>query len=78
MNTQINEILICNLRRLRHKHRYSQQDIAAVLSISQPSYNRIESGKTELRLAFIYKLARFYNVFIDDLLENNAGRLSHT
>lgn len=51
-----------NLRKHRIGNRYSQANIAQVLSISQASYNRIESGKVKLSLSKAKLLAEFYKV----------------
>lgn len=67
MDKNLNGVVTANLIRLRLENDYSQQKIANILKISQPSYNRIESGKTQLSLVFSYRLSRFYNVLIDDL-----------
>lgn len=67
MNRPINQILCTNLVRLRIKHRYSQREISEVLKVTQPSYNRMESGSTSISGERIYQLAKFYKVPIHDL-----------
>ena len=57
------------LLKLRKKHRYSQQNIAWALYISQSYYHQIESGKSTLSLYLLIKLANFYGISIQELLE---------
>lgn len=72
MNKPINQVLCTNLMRLRVKHRYSQREISEVLQISQPSYNRMESGAAKITGERIYQLAKFYKVPIHDLYSENG------
>src|SRR3546814_20513423 len=65
MATKINKILSTNLVRIRLSNRYSQKEISEVLGITQPSYNRMESGTTCIRAERLYKLAQFYEVLVD-------------
>lgn len=74
MIMDVNSILTKNLIRLRVQNQFSQRDIAEVLKISQPSYNRIECGKTQLNLTFLYKLAKFYKVMADDFFYSGSVR----
>jgi transcriptional regulator with XRE-family HTH domain len=48
------------IRRLRTERKLKQGEVAAVLDLKQSAYNKIESGKTELRWSIIVKLAAFY------------------
>lgn len=76
MDKRVNEILTGNLIKMRMKHRYSQRQVASILQIAQPSYNRIESGKTTIKPFFLIRLAEFYCVMIDDFFigYNSNGR----
>ena len=56
-----------NLIELRKMNKYTQQQVATVLNISQPSYIRYENGKAEPSLENLVKLADLYDVSIDFL-----------
>lgn len=61
-----------NLIKIRKINRFSQSDISEVLEISQPSYNRIESGKIQINVLYLYRLAKFYNILIDDFFSSDS------
>jgi len=66
----VNNIISENLLRLRNEKNYSQKQIAKVLSIKQPSYNRMETGETKLDADKLYRLARFYRVSVTRFFKN--------
>ena len=57
------------LRDLREDHDMLQKEIADVLSITREQYQLYESGKREIKLHLLIKLADFYNVSTDYILE---------
>lgn len=57
------------LRNLREDRDLSQNEIAMFLHCSQSAYYRIESGKQDIPSSFLKKLAKFYNVTTDYILE---------
>ena len=57
------------LKDLREDHDLKQADIAKILGISQQYYQCYESGKHELPLRHCIKLAEYYNISVDYLLE---------
>lgn len=73
MNKPINQILCTNLVRLRVKNRYSQRQIAEILKMTQPSYNKMEAGSTNISGERIYKLAKLYKVSIADFFSENGA-----
>ena len=56
------------IRDLRENHNKNQTEIANVLGIQQNSYSQIESGKNNLQVDHLIKLAKFYNTSTDYLL----------
>ena len=66
------------LRDLREDHDLMQKEIAAILGIQQTVYSRYERGFQTIPIEHILKLADYYNVSIDYLLErtNNPTFLS--
>ncbi|HUH17848.1 helix-turn-helix transcriptional regulator [Albibacterium sp.] len=72
METEFKSTVCKNLIRLRIHNRYSQKEISEVLEITQTSYNRIESGKIRINALFLFRLAQFYNILVDDFFSNNV------
>ena len=63
------EIPFKHLRDLREDRELSQEDIAAVLGVAQNTYSQYETGKIELTAPVLIRLADFYGVSIDYLLD---------
>lgn len=57
------------LRDLREDNDLKQKDIAYVLEITREQYQLYESGKREIKVHQIKKLADFYKVSTDYILE---------
>ena len=62
------------LKYLRKKRRISQVKLAMDLSMNQNSISRYESGAREADYATLIKLADYFNVSIDYLLERTENR----
>ena len=68
------------LREMRTKHKFNQKKVADRLGISQSQYSLYETGKREIPIYIILKLAGIYETSIDYLLkrtnnpELNTGR----
>ena len=58
-----------NLRNIREDRDIKQKDIAKYLSVSQNTYSQYETGVISLTAEVLIKLADFYNVSIDYLLD---------
>lgn len=56
------------LKDMREDNNKSQKEIASVLGLQQNSYSQIESGKNNLQIDHLIKLANFYNTSTDYLL----------
>lgn len=56
------------LRDLREDKDLKQKDIASVLCISQTSYSKYETGKRDMPMSFIERLADFYDTSTDYIL----------
>ena len=59
------------LKQLRIENQKSQQDIADYLNISQSNYSKYELGTIEPSITLLIKIANFYGVSLDYLLERN-------
>ena len=56
------------IRDLREERDLKQQDLADYLNCSQVCYSRYENGQRDIPLETISKIADFYNVSVDYLL----------
>jgi len=59
------EIVGKNLKRLRKERGLYQIDLAMVLGIKQPYYSQLESGKKEISLEQLIKIADEYSLPLD-------------
>ncbi len=58
-----------NLRSIREDRDIKQKDIAKVLNVSQNTYSQYETGVISLTAEVLIKLADFYGVSVDYLLD---------
>ena len=58
-----------NLKELRLQNNLTQQDVAKVIQVSRVVYNRYEKNQREIPLELLCKLADFYGVTLDYLLD---------
>ena len=58
-----------NLRAIREDRDIKQKDIAKYLNVSQNTYSQYETGVISLTAEVLLKLADYYNVSIDFLLD---------
>ena len=58
-----------NLRNIREDNDIKQKDIAKYLNVSQNTYSQYETGVISLTAEVLIKLADYYNVSIDYLLD---------
>ena len=57
------------LRDLREDRDLAQKEVAAHLGIDQRVYSNYETGKREIPVHLVIKLAKFYNTSTDCILE---------
>lgn len=62
------------LKRLRIEKGVSQEEIAKEIGISRTSYISVEQGKKELSLTEASKIARVFDITIDELLNGNVNK----
>lgn len=62
------------LRKLREKFSYTQGEVSKYLGISQPAYQKYETGETEASMEGLAKLARLYGIDEYDILSGNIQR----
>lgn len=58
-----------HIRDQREDHDLSQTKLARLLGMSQTGYSKYETGENDIPTAVLIKLADFYNVSIDYLLD---------
>lgn len=59
---------IKNLKKFREINNLTQENVAEVLKTTKQQYWRYETGKRELSINNLIKLAEFYNTTTDELL----------
>lgn len=62
-----------NLRSIREDKDIRQKDIAKVLNVSQNTYSQYENGVIALTAEVLLKLASYYDVSIDYLLDRTSN-----
>lgn len=67
-----------NLKRLRSKTKFSQQDIADKLNIDRVTYANWESEMFDVKSQYIPKLAEVFDVDIKDLFEEETRNINIT
>ncbi len=63
-----------NLRAIREDNDLKQKDIAKYLNISQNTYSQYENGVIALTAEVLIKLADYYDVSVDYLLDRTDER----
>lgn len=58
------------IKELRIKNNFTQKNIAKKLNVSITSYSLYESGKRNVPIKILIKLANIYNTSIDFIVEN--------
>ena len=57
------------LRQLREENNLSQQALSQYLNVKQNTYSQYENGKRQLPIDVLIKLAKFYDVSTDYILD---------
>jgi transcriptional regulator with XRE-family HTH domain len=56
------------IRKLRHLHGYSQENVATDIGLRQTAYSKIETGDTTLTIKRASAIARFFGMSLAELL----------
>lgn len=59
-----------NIKLLRKQHKLTQQKVADVLGCQREVYRRYENGTRDMPMSVAIKLAKFYLVSLDFLLDH--------
>ena len=62
-----------NLRKLRKKKNLTQSEVAKMNGISLRSYSKYECGHAMMHVRTLFKLARFYDVKVTYLVDENPN-----
>ena len=62
-----------NLKSIREDNDIKQREIAQVLNVSQNTYSHYETGVIAITAEVLIKLADYYNVSIDYLLDRTSN-----
>ncbi|EGT3797725.1 helix-turn-helix transcriptional regulator [Clostridioides difficile] len=63
-----------NLKSLRKINQYTQEELAEKLNVSRQSIAKWESGESILDICSCIKLAKLYNVKLDDLVNHSEEK----
>ena len=65
------------IRNLREDRDINQTNIAKMLGMSQTGYSKYETGENDVPTAILIKLADFYNVSVDYILERTNNPITN-
>jgi len=63
-----------NIRNIREDNDITQTQMAEVLNVSQNTYSQYETGKIEWTASSLIKVADYFNVSIDYLLDRTNNK----
>lgn len=63
-----------NIRSIREDNDVTQQQMAKLLNISQNTYSQYETGKIEWTASTLIKIANYFNVSVDYLLDRTKEK----
>lgn len=61
------------LKVLRAERNWTQAELAAALEVSRQTVNAIETGKYDPSLPLAFKIARLFDLAIEDIFQDDAG-----
>ena len=62
-----------NIKKYRKKNNISQENLAKLLNVTQPCINRYEKGSIEISTYNLYKISKYLNVSIDELINEKES-----
>lgn len=68
------EIVAANIRKIREFRNYTQDYLAAKLTISQNAYSKIELGYSKLTVERLFHIASVLDVKVTDLIAMDHSR----
>lgn len=64
-----------NIKKLREDKELRQKEVANALDIGYSNYNKIENGNREISVKELQRLAEFYNITVDQVINLNDNNL---
>ena len=64
-----------NIKKLREDKELRQKEVANALDIGYSNYNKIENGNREISVKELQRLAEFYNISVDQVINLNDDNL---
>lgn len=61
------------MKQLRERGGVTQEQIATIIGVSRPTYSAIENGKQQLNVSQVQKLAKFYGMNVEDIIEERVS-----
>jgi transcriptional regulator with XRE-family HTH domain len=61
-----------NIKHLREERGMTQQQIAELVNMHRSNYSKVESGQRELSIKALSKIAKYFNVTLDELVNGNG------
>ena len=68
-----NSALSEKLKQLRIAHSYKQVEVASAIGVLRQTYSHYENGDRKPTTEILYKLAAFYNISINDLMQHTVN-----
>lgn len=65
-----------NLKLLRKRRKFSQEELASALGLTRSSYSGYENGVAEPNLENLKKFSEFFNISLDKLIKIELGKIS--
>ncbi|OIQ71289.1 HTH-type transcriptional regulator Xre [mine drainage metagenome] len=62
-----------NIKRIREEKGLTQQQIADLVSMHRSNYSKVESGQRELSVSALNKVARYFNITLDELVNMESS-----
>ncbi|MEN0054358.1 MAG: helix-turn-helix transcriptional regulator [Mucilaginibacter sp.] len=75
---QTNKSVGKNIRTLRHKRGWSQEDVANRLGISIPAFSKIETGVTDINLSRLEQIANIFEINVAQILVIDSEEIDLT
>lgn len=59
-----------NIKNIRKNRGITQQQLADLINMHRSNYSKVETGQREISISALAKIAKYFNVSVDDLIQN--------
>lgn len=70
----LNSIIARNLKFLREKNNYRQEDMAVLLGVSKSNMSKYENGLIEMNYKGLLNVSEFFGITVDQLLKEDLSK----